>query len=205
MGKIIINGEARRKVEADIEKITLTFGTGADTPAHASENIINDCEAFLQELEDMGIDISRIHLEEDNIERPYNDDNDVSATRVISFDIEYNMKFNNDLLSLIRDKKLNVFFDIKYSISNRQAVHDELLAEAVADSREKAELIARSTGQKIIGIDEVVKNDYFTVSAGSLRSRGNEKEYSRKAMLSDKLSAPLEEESESVTVTWKVE
>ena len=208
MGKLMIKGEANRRVEADMETITIRFQSREGTSANAAERVISDSEEFLEIIKELGVDLSSIQLANDDIEQDsYNDDIKVTATRELMIEIGYDIRFNNDILDIIQKNNMNVDLEVVHDISNRSALHEELIQEAVADSRKKAELIASATGQKIIGIDEVHLGERYVESRMDCMCREKERSIARPraAMLSDQLKAPVVTESETVNVTWIIE
>ena len=208
MGKLMIKGEAKRRVEADMETITIRFQSREGTSANAAERVISDSEEFLEIIKELGVDLSSIQLANDDIEQDsYNDDIEVTATRELMIEIGYDIRFNNDILDIIQKNNMNVDLEVVHDISNRSALHEELIQEAVADSRKKAELIASATGQKIIGIDEVHLGERYVESRMDWMCQEKERSIARPraAMLSDQLKAPVMTESETVNVTWIIE
>ena len=208
MGKLMIKGEAKRRVEADMETITIRFQSREGTSANAAERVISDSEEFLEIIKELGVDLSSIQLANDDIEQDsYNDDIEVTATRELMIEIGYDIRFNNDILDIIQKNNMNVDLEVVHDISNRSALHEELIQEAVADSRKKAELIASATGQKIIGIDEVHLGERYVESRMDWMCQEKERSIARPraAMLSDQLKAPVMTEAETVNVTWIIE
>ena len=63
------------------------------------------------------------------------------------------MKIVNAIRALIETGFEDVTFVTKYTISNESELHKELLKEAIADSRSKAELLAESMGLKISAME----------------------------------------------------
>lgn len=208
MSKLTITGNAKHKVEADMEKITIRFQVEDKTSAKASQQVIKECECFLAVIKKMGLDLTQIQMSDDTIEQEsYSDRFAATATRELTIETKYDIKFNNDLQNIIQEKDLNVDLEVGYFISNKKEIHEALIAEAVADSRKRAEIIVAATGQKIMGIKEMNTNNYCM---GGVDLMCCEKErsigyYPRPEMLSDQLKAPVLEEEESVNITWLVE
>ena len=113
-----------------------------------------------------------------------------------------NMEFNNSIMTLIQEKQMNIDFEISYYLSNYEEIHRELMTEALADSKAKAELIATSMGQRIIGIDTLEMSDRYRDWMVCERERGILLPSERSPMLSDQLKAPINEESERIEVVW---
>lgn len=205
MGKLTIEGKAIREIEADTEQITIRFQYHAENSAEASKKVISECESFLKELTHWGIMPEQINISDDDIDQRYDDrELYVTAAREITIELPFNMEFNNSLMELIQKRQMNIDFNISYSISNYKEIHKELIQEALADSKEKAELIAAAMGQRITGIDSLKISDQYDQPGLKYCVQGSTfgALEDRAPMLSDKLKAPLNEESENVEVVW---
>lgn len=207
MSKLTIKGEAKRKVEADTATITMRFQSREYTSATAANRVLMDSEKFLEIIKKLGVDLSQIHISNDEIEQNrYSDEVSVTATRELTFAVKYNTAFINDIMDIIQNNNMNVDLDLEYTLSTKDAVHEELLQEAVADSRKKAELIASSTGQKIVSIEEAKHgDDYSDNGMDWMCCESSLAEGHRKAMLSDQLKSPVLTETETVNITWIME
>lgn len=207
MSKLTITGKASDKFMPDTEQITIRFQYHAKNSAEASQKVLSECEAFLKELSEWGISPDHIHSSRDNINQEYFDrDFDVTTTREVKIELPFNMEFNNSIIELVQERQLNIDFDISYSLSNYQEIHNELLKKALEDSKKKAELIAGSMEQKITGIDKLDMSDRYDDKDWMLCEceRPFNLNDIRIPKLSDKLKAPLMEESESVEVVWNM-
>lgn len=206
MSKLTITGRSTRMIEADYERITIRFQAHAESSAAASRKVISECESFLEELTKWGILLDWIHMSNDDINQEYDDmDVDAEATREIKIEMPYNMEFNNSVMELVQEKKMNIDFEISYYVSNEEVIHNELLKEALADSKEKAELIASTEGQRIIGIDTAEMSNWYNNNQDWLcceRERSFLMQYKREPKISDQLKAPINEVSESIKVVW---
>ncbi len=153
-------------------------------------------------------------MENDDVDRNrYDKETYATAKRKISFVSKRDMKFQNDIMQLIQKNNINAELSVSYSNSKIQKIHEKLLKEAVEDSRKKAELIASTTGQKIIGIDLVKTKDFDDYldeafdddcDDSNIDWKCCEKER-RIGLVSDQLGAPEREEQESVDVVWLME
>ena len=210
MGKLIMSGAAKRSVEADMETITVRFETVESSSTKAAKRIMDDCESFLSIIKELGVDISRIQLKGDDIDQDRYEENiniKVTATRELKITLEYDVKFNNDIMEMIQNNDWNVDIGVEHFISNKEEIHKELLAKAVEDSRAKAEIIVSASGQKIVGIDEMRSGYHSLEDMYYMRGESNMELGSlpRKPLLSDQLKAAVLDEEETVTITWLVE
>ncbi len=206
MGKLTINGYAKHEYSYDSMKITIGFNAYETTTTLALEKVMNQCEEFLAILADYGVRTEDITLGENSVETNYDDDeNTADALREIIIHTAFDMKFINAIMSLIKDKGYDADIDFDYKITNLEKIHQNLLKEAMLDSKRKATLIAESVGQKVVGIDSV---DSTYTSRNTMDLMTCEKYRlmeDKQFAYSNKLKSPVTTESENITVTWLVE
>lgn len=206
MGTLTINGYAKHEYSYDSMKITIGFNAYETTTTLALEKVMNQCEEFLAVLADYGVKTEDITLGENSVENNYDDDeNAADALREIIIHTAFDMKFINAIMSLIKDKGYDADIDFDYKISNLEKIHENLLKEAMLDSKRKATLIAESVGQKVVGIDSADSTytshntmDWMTCEKYRLME-------DEQFAYSNKLKSPVTTESENITVTWLVE
>lgn len=207
MGKICVNGKAEKQCTCDIMEITLEFTSSRSRTKDALDTATAQCDRMLERLAEKGVDISRIRLDGAGIGRDrYSHDREdrINASRSITLALPFDMGDLNGLTDLIRQEDYDIVMTVEFLLSDSEAVHSQLIREAVLDSQKKAELIAQTTGQKVVGIDEVRAGNSFRndelceqrlMSPMCLRGGG----------ISDSLSAPVTTHSESVEVVWLIE
>ena len=110
----------------------------------------------------------------------------------------------NHFKDILKKEDFDSDLSIRYFTSNILDIHKELLREAIEDSKAKAEIIASTMGQKIIGIDKVLFGDQFG------RIETEEDFFEKKihcigSSLSDELSADKQAVKENVEVDWIIE
>ena len=205
MGKLAITGKAEREVAYDAVELSISFCVYADTSSEALDKIMTQCEDLLEAIAAFGVDPKEIRVDENSLDKRYNDgDAYYIATRELKIIMPFNMPFVNALTEMIQKKNYDVEYSCDYHLTNKTALHEDLLKEALSDSKKKAEFIAEIMGQKIIGIDSVehdsrresdwlcCEKTYVVAAAGS-RPR------------SDLLESPLTTETESIDVVWLIE
>ena len=210
MGTLKVVGKARKEFTCDIMYIKLNFEAWGYDTAQAIEASMSECDLFLDILEQQGIDIKMIHMSDAGISQDKDDDRlEISAEREIELRIPFDMNVINRLSEIIKENSLKVDMDISFKLTNMLEVHEQLLKEAVLDSKKKAEMLASAMGQKVIGIktlnagdrygnydsEENVYYDQFTYKMGGTVSRSR----------SNRLQAPLITEFEHVDVEWEIE
>jgi hypothetical protein len=208
MGKLSITGTAEREVNYDAVEISITFCITENSTQAALQTLTNQSEHFLKLVTEAGVSMADIHIGENNIEhQEYEDAFDVFATREFKFRLKFNMPFINSLMALISEKNFPINLRCAYHLTNRQAIHTDLLKEALADSKAKAAEIAQVMGQKIIGIDAVKHGrsrdmDWLCHEAPNIAYKISAR---RTPMLSNQLTPPLTKERESIDVIWLIE
>ncbi len=208
MGKLSIVGNAEREVCYNAVELSATFYVHAKTTAEALRLSMEQSEKFLKMITDAGVDLKDIHIGENSADQRYDDDElDVQATREMKVRLPFDMAFVNSLWNMIAEQDFNVELDCEYHLTNVQELRAELLKEALADSRRKADFIAEAMGQKIVGIDHVNHHRY---SDSDWLCREQERytdlpSGGRAARLADQIEAPLTTESENIEVVWLME
>ena len=151
--------------------------------------------------------MKQIHLEEDDISNvnDYNDNGKLMiAKRILSFNTGFDAGFNNRILKIISENDINAYLDTESYISNKKEIHEELLKEAVKDSRRKAELIAMANDQKVKYIDSVEDDRYMDEDDDS-PSFMNIIAPAGEGLLSDELRGEELTETEEIYIKWVIE
>ena len=156
MGRIHVDGQAKQELNADVVTIILTFETNNKNSTTALYDATEQCERFLGQLKEAGFDLSKVYLSNDDVEKnKYSDDYDYDACRSIALKMPFEIKQYNRLIDMIRQERYDVNIDTKYIASNINEVRENLLQEAVLQSRRKAEKIAEAMKQEIVGCEKV--------------------------------------------------
>lgn len=210
MGKLRVVGKARREYTCDIMYIKLSFKAWADDTAQAIETSMSQCDMFLEILEQQGIDINMIHMSNADVSQEmYDEKHEISAEREIELRLPFDMNVINRLSEIIKENNLKVDMDISFKLTNMLALHEQLLKEAVLDSKKKAEMLAAAMGQKVVGIEKLDAGDRYR--ACDSEEKAYYDQFSHKIgevhqrSRSNRLQAPLVTEFESVDVEWIIE
>lgn len=165
MGKIEVRGNATRTVECDTMKLEICFNSEMNTPEAASKKAMDECEAFLSELKNIGVDISKITLIEDSVNKSasYSRNDECQIKYVADREIEIISAFDMTLLNTIRsianEAKAHISFHSRFLISNEAEISQELLTEALKDAKQRAEIMAQAIDQKVVDLVSADKND----------------------------------------------
>lgn len=207
MGLFEIHGQAEKMVNYDIAVINITFTESGATSHLASKMVMRECEQFLEKMNSEGIKVADIILDDDTVsEDRYRDNNSVKASRGLIIRMPYDMAAINRIRQIIDENEYSIEFDLDYELSNEASIHDELLKDALLDSKRKAELLANSMGLTVKGIDSV---ETYTRSSGKMD--WCEQEVARccieapQFLMSNQLKAKEENISETIEVKWIIE
>lgn len=208
MGKLTITGKASHEYPYDQLEITVQFQVHEKSSSAALEKTLQQCEEFLSILNKDGISMESIRIGEDSVEQEYDDDKelDVCATREIKIRVPFSMEFTNYIMTLIQNKKYNADIDTRYMLSNSIDIHNDLIKEAIDDSKKKASLIVEAMKQKLIGIDSVkIVEEYYS----KCHKIGKVQEQAITPPMglyySNMIQSPITTESETVEVVWLIE
>lgn len=95
-------------------------------------------------------------MEQDEVERQYDEDNEeyyYTASRKIVIRMSFDMPFINMILDHVRQQNYDIAIESSYKLSNEREIHDELIKQAVANSKHRAEAIAATVGKKSLASD----------------------------------------------------
>ena len=200
-GKVFVQGQAVRNYPCDQVEFTIEFRSKNTSAAKASSQVTEQCELFLQRMHESGVDISEIVLKNDKISaNSYSEDDLVKASRELQFVSKADVVANNLILRFIQEEHLDANLSTDYSISNEDEIRRMLRAEAVADSKANAELLAAADGRRIAGIDSInIDSRERHRNLAKSITIGGQLEL---PTLSQELSVPIKELKETVDVVW---
>ena len=161
MGTIKTRGIAEREVPADTTTFTIRFKTRDIKEDKAITKCTEICEGFLKDIMGMGLKLDDIELSEDRLSTGSYDDKTMRlCEKSIKFKTPCSPKFNSMISRIIAKGKYEVDLSKDDCVKKDAQIREQLLVEAIQDSRRKAELIASADGRRIIDIDSVCDNRY---------------------------------------------
>ena len=208
MGKLKITGKVSHEYSYDLVEITVRFQVHEHTAAESMEKVLAQCEEFLSFMQEEGISPDKIRIGDNSVEQEYDDKElDVCATREVKLRVPFDMQFANHIMTLVQEKKYDVDIDTTYLLSNRTSIHNDLIKEAISDSKDKATFIVEAMGQKLVGIDSVEIGDRYSSHMDYMCCEEERPRMAIPSFLrhSNKLQSPITEESTSVEVVWLIE
>lgn len=205
MGKIKINGSAKKEFKADVMRVDISISTAGETSASAINKGKKETEKVLQLLADLGFELSKVSMEKDRVSNPsrYDDDKYYHFEKEISLTSSANLALLESISDGLIKNEINATYDEAFYLSDIESAKKAVLQDALLDSKKKAEIIAETLGQKVVGI-ESAKCDEYREDAESERLYmccEQERPVSLAAMLSpDTISV-----DRSIDVTWNIE
>ena len=213
MGKIEVRGSASRTVDYDRMSLKLEFHAKENTSKEASQRVVHECEEFLGVLKKGGVDISKISLSDDFVDRSADYYRDgvkkeyYRANRVLEIESEFDLKMINNIRAIIINSDAQVSFQVDYVLSNEDEIRQELLTEALKDAKRQAEVMAEAVGQKVVCLlsadKQSPKSDTAYGGEGSCMSLVCEQEIETYE-ISDELSPSNKTYTEEIYTIWAI-
>lgn len=205
MAKLAVAGYAKKDVSYDLITIKITFSSSDKSSARASKMVVGQCDTFLKKVQEKGLKINQIRLKEDSIRQERYTGEKAVASREICIEMEYSMPFINFIMRLIQEQNCDIEYSTSYKLSNEKEIHEQLLKEAMLDSKRKAESMATSLGQKVIGLKSAENESKREYSFFDIMEMNDDYFDDEEYSPSDELQSPLSVESEEVIAVWIVE
>lgn len=209
MGKLTIEGRASKEYAYDRMEISVTFWATEGATATALKRVTEQSEEFLGILDKAGIPPETVRIGEDSTEKRTCDSKfQVEAKRELTLCVPFSMDTLNFVRDTVQKNALDARIDTEYKFTDPDAIHAELIRLALEDSKEKANAIAETMGQKVVGIKTMsvgnVKGKNIPVPSATVCEDGYYNVRLEK-LLSRRVQAPISTEKESVEVVWLIE
>ena len=211
MGRITVTGSAKKEFMPDKCRVSINIDSRKRKASEASKATGDRCELLLAELKKIGISPDKLEVSSDSIQRyTAYDSNKITyeSSRQITACVDANIKAVNAVRGIIENGFDSVTLETNYYLSNADELRKELLKDAIADARSKAELMALATGCSITGIASANITDdpydyYPLVDYASARMSVDGIDESRP--LSNELTIDKITLSAVVKVVWRIE
>lgn len=205
MGNIKIKGRAKKEFKADVMRIGISVSADRETSALAINKGKKETENVLKLLLDLGINLSDVSMENDRVSKSsrYDDDKFYHFEKEISFVAAANLAVLEALSDGIVKNEINATYDETFYLSDIEDAKKAVLQEALLDAKKKAESIAETLNQRVVGIESAKCDEYeeedFEEKAHYLR------EMPTSATLATMLSPDTISVDKSIDVTWIIE
>lgn len=204
MEKLVVKSKVTESYCVDAMRITIGFWGIAEQVREAIEWAQEQCESFLEKISVLGIGLQNIRMLDDSVK--HEGPNSVKAQRVIELNLPADLKLNSYFLNLIRHNNYICDYNVEYYIYDKHRYREVLIAQAIGKAQVQAECIAKKTGKKLLGIDNIYTSmEVYNPPKHILVGPSNSEEYQIEMELSDGLLLETKELSEEIEVTWNVE
>ncbi len=210
MGKLKIVGVAEKEYRYDLMEIKIDFRSRAMNTKDATKKVSRQYEDFLSVIAKKGIPLECIRIGENTIEaNRYDERHEVCAEKEMIIKTELNIPLINYVMETISEKDYSADFKTDYSFSDEETIENELLREAIEDSKTRAAFIAETTGKKITGIKSVnitgsKENHILDKFINSMRLSDEDYDLDD-YVFSNKLDAPVKKKTSCAEVIWILE
>ena len=216
MGTIRTTGKALREVEYDKMTITMAFNTREKRSKDAIRKVVEECELFLAELKKLGVDISQMRGEENQVTRDeYTEDHEIHAVRTIRWDADYDLALIDAVMRLAEQGSYNVDISVEPRYSRKSELCKELMREAVIDAKTVADSLVEALGTKVKGpskinasgdYDYITDEEYLEGALKDALACGKApRNYSDFGGAFAELQKPTMIQTEEITIEWELE
>lgn len=209
MGNLVTKGKAERDFEAEKMILTVIFQKSGDEVSYILGSVQQQCEDFLKELDNIGIPPESIKLIDCGLDKHYNSEKP-QAKRKIVITTKIDILLCTYIFSLIKKYGNEIKYDIHFDLYNKEELSIQLIKLAVEDSRRQADIIAKSLGQSIIGVNSVNDQKYLRrecVKNIAVESDVNPKipaSFRSDTPLSDRAALPTVKLYEEIEICWNM-
>lgn len=202
MGMLKVRGTAEMAFTVDILIIKITVYSTASSSGEVIQSGKKKTEKFLRLMkEKLDIEPNDFELETDSVSSSYNSDKGYSYKKNLSLVVNADLSLLSKITSLLEDMS-DVTYDVDFCLSDKASKEKQVIEAAINNSREKAEMIASSLGQKVLGVDEVSyehPSDVFTYNCA--KAVTVEDRPDMEAMLKN----PTETITKHIYISWIIE
>jgi len=163
-----VTGKGKLSVKPDMIRLLLDTTKVCATYEEALRQSSEQTEVLKTCFEELGFartDLKTLRFSVDTEYENYRDENNVWKNRFLGYRFNHNMKLEFDadndrlgqVLYALAHAEVCPEFRINYTIKDTEAAKNKLLAKAVADSKEKAKVLAEAAG---VTLGDIVNIDY---------------------------------------------
>ncbi len=201
MGTLKVRGSAKRDFEIDRFIIKTRIKASDKSSGEAIALGKKRTDSFLGIMKDnLGIKPSDFVAEDYSVSQSYGAEAEYRFSRCVSLRVQSDLSLVEEMTTLLESLS-DVEYEIEFGLSGEQEKSQEVLSLAIADSRAKAEMIAKSLGLKIVGAENV-EFDYSENEYPNLRSFASCKAADSRSLASD-LKNPTRTISRSISIEWE--
>lgn len=203
MGRIKMSGNATTEFDADYYEFHVNVSATNENSGYSVSKGRRITESILRMLtEKIGIDIKNITLESEKNNIIYCEDKVYNFEKKFFFCYKSDNGITETITELLEDMS-GVTYNIEFRLDDKSEKEQLVMSEAVNNSREKAEKLAKALGSRITGFEEIQyrfsesADDYELCDIFSITSPND----SPKPLAAD-LKNPKIKISKSVEIIW---
>lgn len=208
MGTMRVRGEAKYVFPVDQFDIRFKIKACLQFSGEAIESGKKRTEQFLQTMKnELGLNPDDFMMGDYSVRQGYSSSNKYTFEKKISIKIYADLKAVEKIAYLMENMS-DIEYDIEFEISDEPEKAKIVIQSAIDDSKSKAEMIAASLGQKIIGIQDIS----YEYSAGEYVYDGGEGRNLAKSItvddvddLASQLKNPTKEIRKVINIIWITE
>ncbi|MBR4627242.1 MAG: SIMPL domain-containing protein [Ruminococcus sp.] len=218
MRTIKVTGKGSIRIRPDMTRITITLEGIYPEYSETLEHSAGDTNELKDILEPFGFERSDLRTLSFNVDTEYESyrEDDVYKQRFAGYKYTHQMKleFDSDndrlgrILYALANCKLHPEFRLSYTVRDIEAVKNELLGKAVADSKEKAAVLTAAAGVSlgyIVSIDYSWGSSDYEISPMSRGIIADNLCLAKSAAYSVNIEPDDITAEDSVTVIWSIE
>ena len=158
---ITVSGSGVVNVVPDIAKLNFGISVQKKTASEAMNALSEKASNVIETLTNAGIKKEDIKTTSINLRPVYQWDKDSRKNVLIgyeaseSFTVNSSIKDAGNLLSLAVNSGANKVFGISFDVSDKDALQNEAISQAMQNARKKAEASLKNTNYKITGIKTI--------------------------------------------------
>ena len=200
----MFTNSAQKEFKADVMSVDISISTDGETSVSAITKGKRETEKLLRLLVDLGLELSKVSMKNDSVSKPsrYDDDKYYHFEKEISFTSSADLALLESISDGLIKNEINATYDETFYLSNIESAKKDVLQDALLDSKKKAEIIAETLGQKVVGIESAKCDEYeeehFKESVHFLR------EMLSGSSLATMISPDTISVDKSIDVTWNI-
>ncbi len=168
MRTIKVTGKGNLKVKPDMTRVTMTLEGVYPEYEETLQKSAQDTECLKEVLGKLGFaksDLKTLSFNVDTKQENYRDKHNEWKQRFVGYEFHHIMKleFDSDnallgkVLFALANAPVRPEFRLSYTVKDKEKAKNELLGKAVADAKEKAEVLAQAAG---VTLNSLINIDY---------------------------------------------
>ena len=166
---ITVNGNSHVEVEAEVFSITLGVEHLSTSARDAENDVRAEMNVLIDRLKDLGLTDNELRTQNFNIYENYRwtatSDDEIEYRASQSLLIESDqLELLPQILDVSSEVGANRIFGLQFDITDetRDSLRESLLEQAVSQTRDEADVVARAAGSSVIGVKDIQLFNYHS-------------------------------------------